>query len=71
MKLILASLYIAVSLACTFAQPSATSRVNARCALKPTEAPEIRGIRLGMALEKISQIFPKVKDAYPYQSRAL
>jgi hypothetical protein len=62
MKLIIASLYIALSLASTFAQPLTTSPVRATCTLTPTEAPEIRGIKLGMTVEKVSQAFPQIKD---------
>ena len=61
MKLIVASLYIALSLGSTFGQPVTTSPVRARCTLTQTEAPEIRGIKLGMTAERISQTVPQIK----------
>jgi hypothetical protein len=62
MKLIFALSIVAFSFAFANAQSATPTPEQPRCALKPADAPAIRGIKLGMALEKILEMFRKTKD---------
>lgn len=59
-------LFVLTSVACfallTFSQTPSSSSANRKCSLTREQAPEIRGVRLGMSTDQLQNLFPDDKN---------